>query len=172
MKEEELKKEIARRHWASMANQYGSLFEEDFDKQRLIDKEPFYKFATKILALVEEYYKSAGCISSEELPKCGFCGGVMSKNPHPGAGKTSDYLIVGTVWECIPCTVKGRHKWAERATKAEGELEKIREEAKNYVRLDKDQSLPKVPSGVGYCRNMQQDMLKANFRKIEKKIKK
>ena len=55
--------------------------------------------------------------------KCGFCGGNMSENPHPDAGKPSNYLEVGTESVCIPCTCKGMHQWAERAMKAEGQLE-------------------------------------------------
>ena len=55
-------------------------------------------------------------------PECPFCGGAMSKNPHPNAGKYAVFLEVGTAVICIPCTVKSRHQWAERAMKAEGEL--------------------------------------------------
>ncbi len=32
-----------------------------------------------------------------------------------------------------------------------------------------DQTLPKVPSGVGYCKNMQEDMLKAGWVRVVKK---
>ena len=46
----------------------------------------------------------------------------MSANPHPLAGKPPHYLEVGTVDVCIPCTVKSRHEWADRAMTAEGRL--------------------------------------------------
>ena len=54
-------------------------------------------------------------------PTCGLCGGKMSKNPHPDAGKPDSYLEVGTVNVCIPCTVKSRHAWAERVYEAKRE---------------------------------------------------
>lgn len=57
-----------------------------------------------------------------DRPECGMCGGKMSENPHPDAGKPPNYLEVGTVDVCIPCTVKSRHKWAERAMKTEEQL--------------------------------------------------
>ncbi|MDH1341893.1 hypothetical protein [Ectopseudomonas oleovorans] len=50
------------------------------------------------------------------------CGLPRSENPHPDAGKPGRYLEVGTQHECIPCTVKSRHEWAQRATKAESQL--------------------------------------------------
>ena len=53
---------------------------------------------------------------------CGVCGGRMSCNPHPEAGKPDKLLTIGAMYECIPCQVKSRHKWAERATKAEEQL--------------------------------------------------
>jgi len=52
---------------------------------------------------------------------CASCGGVMSKNPHPLAGKPNTLLEVGSQFVCIPCTVKSRHQWAERAMKAEAD---------------------------------------------------
>jgi len=55
--------------------------------------------------------------------KCGKCGGEMSPNPHPQAGKPPYYLEVGTIYECIPCLVLNRHRWAERAMKAESALD-------------------------------------------------
>lgn len=68
--------------------------------------------------------------------KCGMCGGNMSENPHPEAGEPNHYLTVGTVLVCIPCIVKSRHNWAERAMIAEGKLAKSstanREAAKVY----------------------------------------
>jgi hypothetical protein len=59
---------------------------------------------------------------------CGVCGGQMSLNPHPDSGKPPMYLEVGTKYVCIPCTVKSRHSWAQRATDAETKLISIRKE--------------------------------------------
>lgn len=53
---------------------------------------------------------------------CHKCGLPMSDNPHPEAGKPGHYLDVGCPRECIPCVVKSRHQWADRAMKAENEL--------------------------------------------------
>ncbi len=69
-----------------------------------------------------------------ELPECGLCGGPMSENPHPEAGKPASLLTVGAAYSCIPCRQTALHGWAERATRAEGQLEqrldrvKLREE--------------------------------------------
>lgn len=62
-------------------------------------------------------------LAKDVCPECAFCGSEMSKNPHPDAGKPDKFLEVGTVNICIPCLVLNRHRWAERAMKAEGELE-------------------------------------------------
>jgi len=35
--------------------------------------------------------------------ECGFCGGQMSKNPHPDAGKPEKLLEAGAEYVCIPC---------------------------------------------------------------------
>ncbi len=127
----------------------------------------YYSTTDTILVLIKshlpELAKEAREKTPAEIHSCAFCGGAMSKNPHPNAGKPPDYLTVGTQYECIPCAIKSRHSWAERAMKAESKLE----EMKDCVKLSKDQSLPKVPSGVGYCRNMQRNMLEAGFRKVE-----
>lgn len=58
------------------------------------------------------------------------CGLEMSLNPHPDAGKSNRMLEVGTVWVCIPCTVKSRHGWSTRAMKAENELADLKKKAK------------------------------------------
>jgi len=50
------------------------------------------------------------------------CGGPLSRNPHHDAGKPGHTLTEGCVYECIPCTVKSRHEWAQRALKAETAL--------------------------------------------------
>jgi hypothetical protein len=51
-----------------------------------------------------------------------FCGGTMSKNPHPDAGVPEHVCTVGTVYECIPCLVKSRHDWSVRANDFESRL--------------------------------------------------
>lgn len=66
-------------------------------------------------------------LREETQPSCGFCGGLMSKNPHPNAGKPPEYLVVGTMYVCIPCTVLSRHKWAERAMDVETKLANLLE---------------------------------------------
>ena len=77
--------------------------------------------------------KGAGILAEElwelgyrqpvRLPKCGLCGGQMSENPHPDAGKPDSLLTVGASYYCIPCGQMALHGWAERALKAEGKLE-------------------------------------------------
>ncbi len=57
-----------------------------------------------------------------EVVECGMCGGPMSRNPDPDAGKPDKLSDVGAMWECIPCAVRGRSKAYWRAVKAEGEL--------------------------------------------------
>lgn len=59
------------------------------------------------------------------MPKCGICGGEMSKNPHPDAGNPDKYLEVGTFEVCIPCTVGSRHRLAGKANRLEAKLDKI-----------------------------------------------
>ncbi len=59
----------------------------------------------------------------DRLILCAKCGLPMSQNPHPRAGKPPDYLEIGTMYECIPCLVGNRHRWAERAMKAESAIE-------------------------------------------------
>lgn len=61
-------------------------------------------------------------VMTPEQIVCPVCNGPMSRNPHPDAGKPSAFLEVGVQWECIPCTVANRHRWAERAQIAEGTL--------------------------------------------------
>ncbi len=55
------------------------------------------------------YYRAERLEREEETgrdcPKCGLCGGVMSKNPHKEAGKPSSFLTVSTEYVCIPCTL-------------------------------------------------------------------
>jgi len=84
----------------------------------------FLKFTREVVAKLY----AAGCRlptpAPEKLHVCGKCGGEMSLNPHLEAGKPPHYLEVGTKYECIPCLVLNRHKWAERAMKAENELAK------------------------------------------------
>lgn len=59
-----------------------------------------------------------------EPPIC-RCGGSMSRNPHPDAGRPFTLCEVGAVWVCIPCGAKALHAWCERALKAEKKLETI-----------------------------------------------
>ncbi|KKN74240.1 hypothetical protein LCGC14_0393260 [marine sediment metagenome] len=80
-------------------------------------------------------------------PKCGVCGGEMSKNPHPKAGKPLHYLEAGTVHVCIPCTFKGRHNWAERAMKAEGLLARLDSKREKIDNIFKQEFKVKE----GYC---------------------
>jgi len=71
----------------------------------------------------------------EKLPKCGICGGVMSKNPHPDAGKPGSILSVGAEYECIPCDQRALHNWADRARRAEGAIEGARRQERERVKL-------------------------------------
>jgi len=54
-------------------------------------------------------------LASDEIPVCGLCGGPMTRNPHPDAGKPSTLLEVGTMWVCIPCLYRTRHIATQRA---------------------------------------------------------
>lgn len=72
-----------------------------------------------------EAIETAGYRKVEPV-SCPVCGGKMSPNPHPMAGKPSHYLEVGTAWECIPCLVFSRHRWAVRAMEYEDELYHVR----------------------------------------------
>src|ERR1035437_9352124 len=72
-------------------------------------------------------------VTIKELRLCALCNGPISNNPHPNAGKAGvspDYLEIGTAEVCIPCTVKSRHQWTERAMKAEGKIGMIFRELK------------------------------------------
>ncbi len=104
-----------------------------------------------LLALFDSYFaaeaKKWGWVKIP-IGVCGTCGGQMSLNPHPNAGKPGvapDYVEIGTVNVCIPCTCKSRHTWAERAMKAEGELAEAR---KGYVKLDKLQEIEIICSNA------------------------
>jgi hypothetical protein len=65
-------------------------------------------------------------MTSERL-ECGLCGGPVSRNPHPDAGKPSRILEVGAVWECIPCLVRARHSAFGRAQAAEQQVTALRD---------------------------------------------
>ena len=41
-----------------------------------------------------------------EEPECFMCGGPMSANPHPDAGKPERLTSIGAAWVCIPCCMK------------------------------------------------------------------
>ena len=55
---------------------------------------------------------------------CTFCLGPL-RNPHTLAGKPDSLLTVGAVFVCIPCAVKSRHEWAERAQKNEATAREV-----------------------------------------------
>lgn len=45
------------------------------------------------------------------------CGGYLSENPHPKAGKPEFLLEVGAMHECIPCLVKARNTAQQKLRK-------------------------------------------------------
>jgi hypothetical protein len=49
----------------------------------------------------------------------------MTVNPHPQAGVPALVLEVGAVHECVPCLSGSRHRWAQRAHRAEGVLARL-----------------------------------------------
>lgn len=53
------------------------------------------------------------------------CGGPISRNPHPDAGKPMSLLEVGATGVCIPCLTKSRHEWSQRAMKTEAERDAL-----------------------------------------------
>lgn len=59
--------------------------------------------------------------------QCVQCGGPMSLNPHPQAGKVPSMLNVGAVAECIPCLVNSRRSWCKRALEAEHQVAQLNE---------------------------------------------
>lgn len=61
---------------------------------------------------------------------CAFCNGPMSRNLHPNAGEPKVLLAVGSIYVCIPCTVRSRHRWSRRALRAERRVEELEEEVK------------------------------------------
>lgn len=73
--------------------------------------------------------------SSPEAPAgqttggCIGCGGPLTRNPHPQAGKMETLLEIGAVWECIPCLVRSRHRWCRRATDTMMALREVKETA-------------------------------------------
>lgn len=54
------------------------------------------------------------------------CGGPLSENPHPEAGLSTRFTEVGYSFECIPCLVRTRSRWSERARTAERKVELLR----------------------------------------------
>lgn len=58
--------------------------------------------------------------------KCEQCGLKKSHNPHPNAGLARYIDEVGDVYECIPCLVKSRNKWAARAVSDEKMLDNVK----------------------------------------------
>lgn len=59
--------------------------------------------------------------------RCLDCDLPMARNPHPDAGKPARLSEVGAVWQCVPCTVGGRHKAIVRASRAEADLQRLLE---------------------------------------------
>ena len=47
--------------------------------------------------------------AERDTGSCGLCGGPMSRNPHPDAGKPDQLLQVGAMYDCIPCSQKALH---------------------------------------------------------------
>ena len=89
------------------------------------------KLAAKIIALFPD----------EEVRACGLCGGKMSNNPHPDAGKPNDFLTVGTQYVCIPCECKNRHEWANRALEAEGQIEELKQNYEYLIKVKVRQAI-------------------------------
>jgi hypothetical protein len=75
--------------------------------------------------------------SEKEVAACHKCGLPKSVNPHPEAGKPPHYLEVGCPTECIPCTVKSRHSWANRALRDHSDAVRYRtlKETRPYLLL-------------------------------------
>lgn len=98
-------------------------------------------------------YKEPGVI------RCGKCNGEMSLNPHPLAGKPPHYLEVGTQYECIPCTIKNRHGWAERAMNAENELAKSKQQiAQELFKEIEDESIKRLGKDTFHLDNWWQQL--------------
>lgn len=57
---------------------------------------------------------------------CDTCDLDKTRNPHPDAGSPSALCETGYIWECIPCLVKTRAGWADRARKAEREADETK----------------------------------------------
>lgn len=45
----------------------------------------------------------------DNVPECFMCGGPLSRNPHPNAGKPEWLSSVGATWVCIPCCMQACH---------------------------------------------------------------
>lgn len=103
---------------------YARLYHQDVDSNT--DHSTMIKSLEENSEAIKKLLESQRC---ESTPKA-ICGLPLSVNPHPNAGKTHvtpDFLEIGTEVVCIPCTVKSRHQWAERALKAENELSQFEE---------------------------------------------
>ncbi len=49
--------------------------------------------------------------------ECEICGGHLSKNPHPDAGKPEHLLEIGAQYECLPCLYgRSRRRFREIAS--------------------------------------------------------
>lgn len=67
------------------------------------------------------------------------CGGLMVRNPHPDAGRPRHHLNIGYEYECVPCLVKSRHGWAQRALKAETALREAAAQASGQAAPSDDE---------------------------------
>ena len=70
-----------------------------------------------------------------------------------------EQIVVARCGEC--------DKWLSVEWQKQNVAEAIEQAREVYVKLTKDQTLPRVPSGVGYCRNMQREMVDKGWRKVE-----
>lgn len=81
-------------------------------------------------------------LKQNELPRmaapicccCALCGGPMSRNPHPDAGKPDRVMGIGGKFVCIPCSHQQKRAaidlWKERAITAIGKLELLAEDGR------------------------------------------
>jgi hypothetical protein len=64
---------------------------------------------------------------AETFGPCTDCGRAQTRNPHPHAGEPG-HPEASYAWICVPCLVENRHRWAERAMRAESELTRLTRE--------------------------------------------
>lgn len=78
--------------------------------------------------------------------RCPDCGLPRSVNPHPEAGKPEHFIEVNTREVCIPCLTLNRHRWADRAMKAENAATDLREANARLRRALREQERRSVES--------------------------